>query len=360
MRSIGGDGGDERIQFVAFFLQFLHQRFDGPFGKAFIFASLSMAHQTVDDAQAGVGGSGRRPNAAGRTTATSLRRHDSRWRAGIGRIHDAAHGTGHDGGGAHSRMDDPRGHRLPREYQLPAHQGRWVTHVLGHDWRGDGLLLLMRRLRRRRQLLLLQRRQVAGRGRRSEALWRGKRRQLKLANEERWGGRGGGGGRGWRWRRDGNDGTRMAVTGNRRRIQLWYRMVNGSVWRRKRRRPSWYRISRARDNPRGLLLNEPFSQPPNDSSVLTIRYCSHFSLYFVSNPALCEWWMRPSPDRIPGKDRLWVERDYRIEDRKAPRRLLETSYWLKNVEGDLFIAIAWLWVSLTWHDWDGDIHFFLL
>ena len=54
MDAVGGDGGDERVQLVLLLLQFLHQTLDGAFGEAFVFRSLPVAHQAVDDAEAGV------------------------------------------------------------------------------------------------------------------------------------------------------------------------------------------------------------------------------------------------------------------------------------------------------------------
>ena len=55
MDSAGGDGGDERVQFVLLLLQLLHQTLDGPLGEALVLGALPVAHEAVDDAQAGVG-----------------------------------------------------------------------------------------------------------------------------------------------------------------------------------------------------------------------------------------------------------------------------------------------------------------
>jgi len=54
MGSICGDGCDERIQLIFLLLQFLHQALDGPLGKRLTLATLSVAHQAVHDAQAGI------------------------------------------------------------------------------------------------------------------------------------------------------------------------------------------------------------------------------------------------------------------------------------------------------------------
>lgn len=54
MDSVGGDGGDERVQLVLLLLQLLHQTLDGPFGEAFVLGALPVAHEAVDDAEAGV------------------------------------------------------------------------------------------------------------------------------------------------------------------------------------------------------------------------------------------------------------------------------------------------------------------
>ena len=199
MSSVGGNGSDKRVEFVAFFLEFFHERFNGSLGKSFILSALTMAHQTVNDAETCIGGRRCRPDSS-RWTAL-------RWRSGGGsgirRTNHASHGSGHDGA-THAWVNDARRHGLTRKDELPAHQGGWVAHIFGHGGDGDGLL---RRLRCRWLLL----RQVVGRGRR-ESLRRRERRKLQLAYQKRRGGSGGG--------RGGNDGTRMAVSGNRRRIQL--------------------------------------------------------------------------------------------------------------------------------------------
>lgn len=54
MDAIGGDGGDERVQLVLLLLQLFHQTLDGPLGKALILPTLPVAHQAVDNAEAGV------------------------------------------------------------------------------------------------------------------------------------------------------------------------------------------------------------------------------------------------------------------------------------------------------------------
>ena len=59
MRSVGGDGGDERVQLVLLLLQLLHQALDRPLGEALALAALPVAHQAVHDAQAGVAAGGR-------------------------------------------------------------------------------------------------------------------------------------------------------------------------------------------------------------------------------------------------------------------------------------------------------------
>lgn len=52
--AIGGDCRNEAVKLVPFFLQFLHQTLDGALGEALALSSLSMAHQTMYDAQTGV------------------------------------------------------------------------------------------------------------------------------------------------------------------------------------------------------------------------------------------------------------------------------------------------------------------
>lgn len=55
MRTIRGDGRDERVQLIALLLQLLDQRFDGALRETLAFAALPMAHQRVHDRQAGIG-----------------------------------------------------------------------------------------------------------------------------------------------------------------------------------------------------------------------------------------------------------------------------------------------------------------
>lgn len=52
--AVGGDGGDERVQLILLLLQLLHQALDRPLGEAFILTALSVAHEAVDDTEAGV------------------------------------------------------------------------------------------------------------------------------------------------------------------------------------------------------------------------------------------------------------------------------------------------------------------
>lgn len=54
MRSVGRDCGDERIQFIPLFFQLLYQGLDGSFGEPFGLSALAMAHQRMDDTEAGV------------------------------------------------------------------------------------------------------------------------------------------------------------------------------------------------------------------------------------------------------------------------------------------------------------------
>lgn len=54
MGSIGGNGSNEGVQLIFFLFQLFHQTLDGPFGKGFALTSLSVAHQAVHNAQAGV------------------------------------------------------------------------------------------------------------------------------------------------------------------------------------------------------------------------------------------------------------------------------------------------------------------
>lgn len=54
MSAVGGDSCDEGVKLVFFFLQFLHQALDGPLGKCLTFSPLSVAHEAVHNAQAGI------------------------------------------------------------------------------------------------------------------------------------------------------------------------------------------------------------------------------------------------------------------------------------------------------------------
>lgn len=54
MGSIGGNGSNEGVELVFFLFQLFHQALDGPLGKGFALTSLSVAHQAVHNAQAGV------------------------------------------------------------------------------------------------------------------------------------------------------------------------------------------------------------------------------------------------------------------------------------------------------------------
>lgn len=54
VNAVGGDGSDERVQLVLLLLQLLHQTLDGSLGEALILPPLTMAHQTVNNAQAGI------------------------------------------------------------------------------------------------------------------------------------------------------------------------------------------------------------------------------------------------------------------------------------------------------------------
>lgn len=59
MDPVGGDGGDEGVQLVLLLLQLLHQALDGPLGEALVLSALPVAHEAVDDAEAGVIAAGR-------------------------------------------------------------------------------------------------------------------------------------------------------------------------------------------------------------------------------------------------------------------------------------------------------------
>lgn len=54
MGSVRGNGRDQRVQFVALLLQLLDQRLDGPLGESLALTALPVAHQRMDNAQAGV------------------------------------------------------------------------------------------------------------------------------------------------------------------------------------------------------------------------------------------------------------------------------------------------------------------
>ena len=138
-----------------------------------------MTHQTVDDAETGVG---RRRGCPDASRRPPLGRRSRGW-TGIGGIHDAQ-GAGHDGV-THAGMHHSGGHRLPRENELSAHEGGRIAHIFRHSGDGDRLLRLSRRL-------LL--RQAGRRRRQRESLRRRKGRKLELADQEggsRGGSRGG-------------------------------------------------------------------------------------------------------------------------------------------------------------------------
>jgi hypothetical protein len=60
------DCRDERVQLISLLLQLLHQRLDCPLAKCFRLASLSVAHETVHDGEAGIGrGGGAAPHLLG-------------------------------------------------------------------------------------------------------------------------------------------------------------------------------------------------------------------------------------------------------------------------------------------------------
>lgn len=52
--AVGGDGGDERVQFITFFLEFFDETFNGTLGKSLWFSSLAVTHEGVNYAQAGI------------------------------------------------------------------------------------------------------------------------------------------------------------------------------------------------------------------------------------------------------------------------------------------------------------------
>ncbi len=54
MGSIGGDRRDEGVELVFLLLQLFHQALDGPLGERLALATLSVTHEAVHDAQAGV------------------------------------------------------------------------------------------------------------------------------------------------------------------------------------------------------------------------------------------------------------------------------------------------------------------
>lgn len=54
MGPVGGDSSDEGVKLVFLLLQLFHQALDGPLGKRLALATLSVTHQAVHNAQAGV------------------------------------------------------------------------------------------------------------------------------------------------------------------------------------------------------------------------------------------------------------------------------------------------------------------
>lgn len=54
MSAICGDGRDEGIQLVLLLFQLLYQTLNGSLGEALALASLSVAHEAVHNAQAGI------------------------------------------------------------------------------------------------------------------------------------------------------------------------------------------------------------------------------------------------------------------------------------------------------------------
>ena len=50
--SAGGDGCNKTVQFITLLFQFFHQALDGPLGKGLALATLTMAHQAVNNAEA--------------------------------------------------------------------------------------------------------------------------------------------------------------------------------------------------------------------------------------------------------------------------------------------------------------------
>lgn len=48
--TVGSDGCDEGVELILLLFQFLHQALDGSFCKCLALATLSVAHQAVDDA----------------------------------------------------------------------------------------------------------------------------------------------------------------------------------------------------------------------------------------------------------------------------------------------------------------------
>lgn len=51
---IGGDSCNERVKFVFFLLQLLHQALDGALGKRLALAALPVTHEAVYNAEAGI------------------------------------------------------------------------------------------------------------------------------------------------------------------------------------------------------------------------------------------------------------------------------------------------------------------
>jgi len=54
MGPVGGDSSDEGVKLILFLLQFLHQALNGPLGKRLALTTLSVTHQAVHNAQAGI------------------------------------------------------------------------------------------------------------------------------------------------------------------------------------------------------------------------------------------------------------------------------------------------------------------
>lgn len=54
MRSVGGDGRDESVQLIFLLLQLLHKALDRSLREGLALSALSVTHQTVHDAKAGI------------------------------------------------------------------------------------------------------------------------------------------------------------------------------------------------------------------------------------------------------------------------------------------------------------------